>query len=200
MISTTSSDRKAVDISSKYHHDITLVWHSGGDKLQRSTRNTSCTVRSLQCRHGGYQGALATAKAARTSKKQWVEVRKRTILHVHHTFQFCTFLCRHCTITAWKCLIERFKENLNTRRRIFLCLFKLECSPQEINSWEIRLHLTYSANWNKTFAAIAVKTSIDLLGISRNFHRFKWECHIMMQIQYTMNLNPGRFELGTTLS
>ena len=34
----------------------------------------------------------------------------------------------------------------------------------------------------------------------RNFHTFKCECHIMMQIQYTKNLNPGRFELGTTLS
>ena len=29
---------------------------------------------------------------------------------------------------------------------------------------------------------------------------FKYECHIIMQIQYTKNLNPGRFELGTTLS
>ena len=34
----------------------------------------------------------------------------------------------------------------------------------------------------------------------RNFHTFKWECHIIMQIQYTKNLNPGRFELGKTLS
>ena len=29
---------------------------------------------------------------------------------------------------------------------------------------------------------------------------FKCECHIIIQIQYTKNLNPGRFELGTTLS
>ena len=29
---------------------------------------------------------------------------------------------------------------------------------------------------------------------------FKCECHIIMQIQYTKNLKPGRFELGTTLS
>ena len=34
----------------------------------------------------------------------------------------------------------------------------------------------------------------------RNFHTFKWECHIIMQIQYKKNLHPGRFELGTTLS
>ena len=29
---------------------------------------------------------------------------------------------------------------------------------------------------------------------------FKCECHIIMQTQYAKNLNPGRFELGTTLS
>ena len=34
----------------------------------------------------------------------------------------------------------------------------------------------------------------------RNFHTFKWECKIIMEIQYTKNLNPGRFGLGTTLS
>ena len=34
----------------------------------------------------------------------------------------------------------------------------------------------------------------------RNFHTFKCECHIIMQIQNTKNLNPWRFELGTTLS
>ena len=28
----------------------------------------------------------------------------------------------------------------------------------------------------------------------------KCECNFIMQIQYTKNLNPGRFELGTTLS
>ena len=38
--------------------------------------------------------------------------------------------------------------DLNKRRRIFPHLSKLECSPQEINSREIRLHLTFSANCN----------------------------------------------------
>ena len=28
-------------------------------------------------------------------------------------------------------------------------LSKVECTPQEINSREIRLHLPFSANWNK---------------------------------------------------
>ena len=38
--------------------------------------------------------------------------------------------------------------DLNKRRRIFPHLSKLECSPQEINSREIRLHLAFSANCN----------------------------------------------------
>ena len=35
------------------------------------------------------------------------------------------------------------------RRRIFLSLSKLECGPQEINSREICLRLTFSGEWNK---------------------------------------------------
>ena len=40
-------------------------------------------------------------------------------------------------------------EDVNKRRRIFLSLSKLNCDHQEINSREIRLHLTFSVNWNK---------------------------------------------------
>ena len=40
-------------------------------------------------------------------------------------------------------------EDVNKRRRISFFLSKLECGPQEINSREIRLHLPFSANWNK---------------------------------------------------
>ena len=64
------------------------------------------------------------------------------------SYFFCTFLCRHCTTTTWKCLISRFVEGLHKGRRTFHRLSKLECSPQDINSREIRLHLTFSANCN----------------------------------------------------
>ena len=62
---------------------------------------------------------------------------------------FCTFLYRLCTTTKWKCLIASFMEDVNKRRRISFSLSKLECGPQEINPREIRLHLQFSANWNK---------------------------------------------------
>ena len=64
------------------------------------------------------------------------------------------FLVLFFTVTAprirrGKCHISRFIEDVNKRRRIFLSLSKLECGPQEINSREIHLHLTFLANWNK---------------------------------------------------
>ena len=53
---------------------------------------------------------------------------------------FCTFLWNCYTTTTSKCLISRFMEDVNKRRRNFLSLSKLDCSLQEINSREIWLH------------------------------------------------------------
>ena len=75
-------------------------------------------------------------------------ISKTTTLHVQHTF-FLYISLRHCTTTAWKSLLSRFMEDVNKRQRIFLFLSKVECGPLEINSREIRLHLTFSAIWNK---------------------------------------------------
>ena len=36
--------------------------------------------------------------------------------------------------------------------------------------------------------------------VSQIFISFKFECHLVMQMQYTKNLIPWRFELGTKLS
>ena len=51
-------------------------------------------------------------------------------------------------------------EDVNKRRRISFSLSKLECGPQEISSREIRLHLPFSANWNKRHATKIEKTGI----------------------------------------
>ena len=40
-------------------------------------------------------------------------------------------------------------EDVNRRRRFFLFLSKLASCSQEINSREIRLHLTFSSTWIK---------------------------------------------------
>ena len=41
---------------------------------------------------------------------------------------------------------------------------------------------------------LGIKRFVPVISIS-----FKYECYIIMQIQYTKNLKPRRFELGTTL-
>ena len=96
---------------------------------------------------------------------------------------FCTFICRHCTTTTWKCLISRFIVDVNKLRRILLSLSKLECSPLVINSREIRWHLTFSVNWNKRdkyfktrtftfFASVAVvDAKAPLLSIAKRRHK-----------------------------
>ena len=40
---------------------------------------------------------------------------------------FCTFLCRHCTITTWKCLISRCTEEVHKRRQNFLIRQQPSC-------------------------------------------------------------------------
>ena len=75
--------------------------------------------------------------------------------HIHHERLhelFIYFSARYilhgfCSFCSF--VISRLMEYANKRRQIFLSLSKLECGLQEINSREIRLHLTFSANWNK---------------------------------------------------
>ena len=65
---------------------------------------------------------------------------------MHHAFLYISLSLQH----DYDVKMPNFTihGDLNKRRRIFHHLSKLECSPQEINSREIRLHLTFSANCN----------------------------------------------------
>ena len=62
---------------------------------------------------------------------------------------FCTFLCRHCTTTTWKCLISRFVENTNTWQQLYFSFAKLWYSLLEFNSRKNCKHLTNWTRWNK---------------------------------------------------
>ena len=58
---------------------------------------------------------------------------------------FCTFLCRHCTTTTWKCLISRLVVDKNSRQRLSLSFPELrysllECQYQYLTNW---------TTWNK---------------------------------------------------
>ena len=59
---------------------------------------------------------------------------------------FCTFLCRHCTTTTWKCLISPFVEDVNTRQRLSSSFSELRCSLLEFNSRKNCQDLT---NWTR---------------------------------------------------
>ena len=50
---------------------------------------------------------------------------------------FCTFLCRRCTTTTWKCLISRFVEDGNTGQQLSFSFVELWYSPSELNCQKI---------------------------------------------------------------
>ena len=64
---------------------------------------------------------------------------------------FGTFLCRHCTTTTWICLISRFLEDVNTRRRLSFPFRECRYSLWEFNSGKNSQHLTNSMRWNKRY-------------------------------------------------
>ena len=72
----------------------------------------------------------------------------------------CTFLCRRCTTTTWKCWILRFVEDVNTRQRLSFSLPELWYSPLEFNSRKICQHLTNWTSWNKRDKAWSCANSL----------------------------------------
>ena len=66
------------------------------------------------------------------------EVTRLTLLGTCITL-FCTFFCRRCTITTWKCLISRFVEDVNTRQRLSSSLPELRYSLLEFISRKKKL-------------------------------------------------------------
>ena len=98
------------------------------------------SLRFVSCNHlgnGNYQKAISL-------------LSKATILHVYHPF-LVHFSAVTARLRPEKCLISHFLECVNKRQHFFLSFsnWKLENGSHEINSREIRLHLTFQPNWNK---------------------------------------------------
>jgi len=53
----------------------------------------------------------------------------------------CTFLCRHCRTTTWKCLISRFEDDVYPRQRFSFPFPEHRYSFLEFNSRKICQHL-----------------------------------------------------------
>ena len=66
---------------------------------------------------------------------------------------FCTFLCRRCTTTTWKCLISRFNEDVNRRQQFSFSFPELWYSLLRIqlikiaNIWRIKRDGTSGIKW-----------------------------------------------------
>ena len=75
-------------------------------------------------------------------------LRKTTTLHVHHAFLYISLPSLHdYDVKMPNCKFYGGRKQATTN--LFFSLSKLECGPQEINSREIHLDLTFLANWNK---------------------------------------------------
>ena len=73
---------------------------------------------------------------------------------------FCTFLCRCCTTTTWKCLIWRFVEDVNTRQRLSFSFPELWYSLLEFKSRKKYQHLTNWTSWNNCDKVWSSATSL----------------------------------------
>ena len=87
---------------------------------------------------------------------------------------FCTFLCRLCTTTRWKCLNSCFVEDRNTRQQLSFSFPELWHSPLEFNSktfanpWRIKRDGTSAIKFeaarihflSDVFVAVAVVVAV----------------------------------------
>ena len=73
---------------------------------------------------------------------------------------FCTFFCRHCATTTWKCLISHFVENVNSRQHFYVSSPELWYSLLEFNSLNKCQHLMNWTRWNKRDKVWSSATSL----------------------------------------
>ena len=91
-----------------------------------------------------------TATATRTSKnKQTNKQKKIGLINQNKNSAHALHISVHFfAVTA---LMGRFMEDVNTRRRSFLSLYKLGCGLQKLNSRIFDLHLTFKVSWNNRY-------------------------------------------------
>ena len=93
-------------------------------------------------------------------KKETCFLRKTTTLQVHNALLYIFSPSLHdyeVKMPSFTFLGERIKTNDD---EFFLSLSKIQCGPHEIHSRGIRLHLTFSAHWNKRDKACKKRFSL----------------------------------------
>ena len=78
---------------------------------------------------------------------------------------FCICLCCQCTTTGWKCIITRFGEDVNTRRRHSFSFPELWYSLLELICRKKCQHLTNWTTWNKRDKVWSRATSLFKWGL-----------------------------------
>ena len=94
------------------HCNAVLRWKS-------LLRIVSCNVALKRRRRGRDNRELTQRRGRRQQERQksnWFRLAKQQLCTC--ITLFCTFLCRRCTTTTWKCLISRFVENVKTKQRL----------------------------------------------------------------------------------
>ena len=107
-----------------------------------------CNVFSI----GSFSNVDGDGDGKEDVKKAIGLLRKKTLCT--YITLFCSFLYRPCTTSTRKCLNASFvgptdDESLFLYRNLSVVLLRTTLKLKEINPREIRLHLPFSANWNK---------------------------------------------------
>ena len=110
------------------------------------------------------------ATATRMAKKHRFRLAKQQLCMC--ITLFCTFLCRHCTTTKWKCLISRFVKGVNTREWLSFSFPELWYSLLKFNSRKIYQHLMNWTSWNKCNKVWNRANSL----FKWHFHSHRWRC------------------------
>ena len=112
-----------------------------------ATTSASYSQGKLQENYGGslpFNKFIRELSQGRWRRQRESEKRNRFIKN-NNFARVAHFFVHFFAVTARLRLLQ----DTNERRRIFLSLSKLECGPQEVNSAEICLRLTFSAKWKK---------------------------------------------------
>ena len=119
------------------HCNTVLRWKS-------LLRMVSCNIILKRPRRGRDNRELKQRRRRRQRERQqsnWFKLVKQQLCTC--ITLFCTFLCRRCTTTTWKCLISLFVEDVKTKQRLFssfpeLCSL-LDLTPEKfVNIWRIK--------------------------------------------------------------
>ena len=96
---------------------------------------------------GSFSNDDGDGNPGRQKKKTIGLLRETTTLHVRHAVLYISLPSLHdYDVKMPNCNFYGGRKQATTD---LFSLSKFECGPQEINSREIRLHLPFSANWNK---------------------------------------------------